>query len=475
MRRSAYIFSFILLALAIGLLVWYFCRSRSSAIAAIPADASAVAQIDMKELKRTAGLDLGSFLGRQGLSDPSLAGINIAEPAYGFISGQGHFGLLLSVESKGRIKKAFHTQGIEVENQRGILWASLRGWVAAFDSDQMLVMGPVSDAEVGALRSQMALLMKQKETATRMLDELKSQPGTLKLLSRMDVMPKSFTQALRKWLPAGIDLGRVMVSVSLQARKSSFILDAELLSEDPKVLQAFEQADSLWRPIQGDLIGRGPSSSVLWATAGMRGDRLLNLLRQNPTLRTRLIALNMCVDADMMLRSIDGDVSLAVPSIPLKFKMPPALLTASLSSTDFLRNVEDWKTGMATEAGARFRVLRDNDFHLSFGNESAFFGVRDRLLYLTSNSNLADQACLSSSDASLRDLAGKMKGKVFFATLDAPLFLKSLPPLALLLGSGNAFLQMLSSVERLNLSATSSHQFSLEVECNRNLEEIFHH
>jgi hypothetical protein len=149
--------------------------------------------------------------------------------------------------------------------------------------------------------------------------------------------------------------------------------------------------------------------------------------------------------------------------------MPNALLTATLANNDFLRNVDSWKSGLATDAGVRFQVLQDNDFHLSAGDFNTFFGVRGNQLYVTSSSRLADQACQSNSNSGLRALESQMKGKVFFATLDASM----LGPLALLAGSKFGLLKLLGHVERLNLSATSSHQFALEVQCNRNLEELF--
>lgn len=468
MKRSFYLL-LILLAIVVGLLIWFFGRSKSQAVNAIPDDAKAVAELDLKELNRATGLDLGSILTQQSLSETAQTGLDLSLPAFGFISNQGHFGLVVAVKSKDRVKKVLEQTGTEVESQRGILWAAVRNWLVAFDSDKLLVMGPVAASDPGVLRNQMAALMKQKKTSTVMLDALEKRPGTLKLLSRMDVMPKAYAQTLKKWLPVDIDLSSVSAFISLEAQKKSFILSTELLSEDKQVLQSFAEADSLWRPIQGQLLDKGPGNPFLWATAGLRGDKLLSLLRKNPTIRTRLIALNMCVDADMMLRSIDGDVSLAIPSIPLGLKMPNALLTATLANKDFLRNVDSWKSGLATEAGVRFQVLRDNDFHLSADDFSTFFGVRGNQLYVTSSSRLADQACQSNSNSRLNILASQMKGKVFFATLDASM----LGPLALLAGSKFGLLQLLGHVERLNLSATSSHQFALEVQCNRNLEEIF--
>lgn len=467
------------LAVIALLTIWFFMKSHSDAASTIPTDARAVAALDVKELSRTTGVSADRLFSRFGIAGADEAGLNFSAPVYGFVSDGGHFGISVSVKSKARLAKVLQKAGASVESWRGIQWAMLRNWMAAFDSDKVLIMGPVSTSEAIGLRGQMVTLMKQDKDDNTIFGEMENRPHPLRLMSRLDVMPGAYVKMLKEWLPAGTDLSRVTAFASLDAQGRSFTLNVELLSDDRQVQEALSQADSLWRPIQGSLLGLGPDAPLLWATAGLRGDRLLGLLRRNPAMRTRLIALNMCVDADMMLRSIDGDVSVSVPNTSLdplillnRFKLPPALFTATLSNTDFLHNVDSWKSGLATDAGVRFRVLRDNDFHLSAGDVSAYFGVRDDRLYVTSNPQLADQACRPSPAPSMQALLPKMEGRVFFATFDASVFMKGLGPLAQLLSSGGGILQLLSAVERINLSATSSHNITLEVQCNRELADI---
>ena len=470
-RRSLFLILFLLVVIAL-LLIWFIGRRRNDTASIVPQDARAVALLDVNELSRATGLEAGKILARLGVSEAGEAGLNLSAPVYGFVTGQGHFGIALSVKSKSRLKKALQQLGADVESQRGYQWAMMKNWMAAFDSNRLLILGPVSATEATGLRGQMVALMKQKKADSPVLDELKNRSGSLRLISRLDVMPKAYVGTLRKWLPADLDFSRVSAFVSLDAQDKSFTLNTELLSDDKQVQQALAQADSLWQPIQGKLIEQGPESPVLWATAGLRGDRLLSLLRQNPAIRTRLIALNMCVDADMMLRSIDGDVSISVPNISLNFKQPPLLMTATLANKDFLRNVDSWKSGLATEAGVRFRVLHDDDFYLSAGDVNAYFGVRGNQLYVTTNSRLADQACRPTTAPGLQALLPKMQGRVFFATFDASVFMKGLGPLVQLLSAGNGMLQLLGSVERINLSATNSHNIALEVQCNQELKDI---
>lgn len=470
--KRRYFFLLLLLLIIAALLIWFFCRGRNDVAGIIPEDARAVAALDVKELSQTTGLEVDKLCSKLGVAEVGQSGLDFSAPVYGFVSRQGHFGIALSVKSKRRVKKALQQIGTDVESQRGLQWAMVKSWIVAFDSDRMLVMGPASSSEVGSLRGQMTALMNQKKVSSPTLNDLNKRSGTLKLISRMDVMPKAYVQMLKKWLPAGIDFNSVSAFAALDAQKTSFTLHTELLSEDKQVLNSFAQIDSLLRPIQGSLLDQGHSSPVLWVTAGLKGDRLLTLLRQNPTIRTHLIALNMCVDADMMLRSIDGDVSLSVPSISLGFKLPTALLTAKLSNKDFLHNVDSWKTGLATDAGVRFRVLRDNDFHLSAGNVNAFFGVRGDQLYITSDARLAEQACRPVSTPSLQGLLPQMKNQVFFATFDASAFMKSLGLLAQLLSSDSSILKAVNAIERINLSASNSHDITLEVQCNRDLADF---
>ncbi|MFN1208706.1 DUF4836 family protein, partial [Enterococcus lactis] len=68
--------------------------------------------------------------------------------------------------------------------------------------------------------------------------------------------------------------------------------------------------------------------------SGVNGENYLNLLRNNIPFRTLLIGLNTALDIDMILKSIDGDILMAMPSA--KGKNFDFQLLANVRDTDWL-------------------------------------------------------------------------------------------------------------------------------------------
>ena len=121
---------------------------------------------------------------------------------------------------------------------------------------------------------------------------------------------------------------------------------------------------------------------MAWACVNVDGGSLLEMLRQNPVARTFLIGLNLGVDADLMIRSIKGDVAVTVPASALQ-NPGNVLVTAHLAEKDFLKEAAYWKESAARSGAWTFRDFGNDRFYWAANGVQAYFGVEGETLYVT--------------------------------------------------------------------------------------------
>ncbi len=473
MNKKRLLFILVIVLLIVAAIALYLFRTNRPDDAyqsALPAQTKALASFDALSLASQIGLDEKDLARYLKWFGPDGLGVDLTRPIYGFVSQDGYLGLLAPLSDSGDIEEFCQEKNLQIESRRGLQWAEWHSWQLVYDESKALIMGPMSSSGAASLQGQMAELMKQERPEQPMLQALQGQEGALSFTGHLDVIPAQFLRYLTDYLPKGIRWSDVDLVASLRAEDNSLYLQTELQSDNPSVQESWQAIDNALKPLSGSLVAVGPDDPFLWVSAGVKGDSVLQVLRRQPTIRTMLLALNMCVDADMMLRSVDGDVSLVWPRLDL-FHFQP-LFTASLTDTGFLKNVDDWKSGVAVDGGVRFNVLHDNDFSLINGRQRTYFGVRDELLYVTSSAQLARQACLTCESPALQSLNHQIRDNVFFASLDVSRLLRGTASLALLFGADAFIYQAIDAVDRLNLSATDSQHFTLEVSCKRSIPDL---
>ena len=208
-----------------------------------------------------------------------------------------------------------------------------------------------------------------------------------------------------------------ILQASVSLGEHAYSLSADLVQTPAEEGETGVRTSDVFHPIQGHLGETGPSCPLFWAGINISGEQLLQLMRKVPALRTMLISVNLFFDADMVIRSVNGDVSLAVTEGD--DMQTQWLLTAQLSDTSFLRNVPSWERTLSLSSIFRFQVLQESDFLLVMPDNSSFyFGVRDDMLYVTPSATLALEACHQTVPADGFERNGA-NGRQFFVTADA--------------------------------------------------------
>lgn len=428
MKKKAFVVLALAVALAAAVGFVVLRRGAQTYTYVLPADLKAVAAVDVADWVRQADLPDGRLQELVlGDADAGTAGLDFSKKMYIFVAADDYVGVALAVEDADRLQGVLAAQQKAgkcepVREQRGFRWTTVDGqWLVAFDDDRLLAMGPAMGAQLDGLRNRMAAYLRQKReesgVVTPLFTELSEQEGALSLVARLDALPASGKEWLRMGLPEEVPPQDVRLAASLHADGNRLALRVALRSDNPALKKQMEAVSNLLRPLRGDLAACGPQRPLVWAGFNANGEKLLEELRTNPQIRTALIMLNFGVDVDMMLKSIDGDVSVAVEGLGSNFSIP-TLLTAQLARTDFLSKADYWERSLAPRSDVRFKRRGTDRFNLLMGAYSVFFGVKDKCLYVANDERLEAAAVVEQPGAGVADYRREMKGCLWYVTVD---------------------------------------------------------
>ena len=444
MKKLAIVIVCLLLVGAVA--AWYFMRDGDKAREVLPADATVVAMFEPADFLRELGFDPAKADKLVLNFEDAVKGIDLSKPVYAFASENGLSGITLNVRDVDKLLKAFTLFSFASEEQRGYQWVANRNCIGCIDNDKMLLCTPVPETEQDALRGEMVKLMTQSRQDVPLLEEAKQQKGVFRLCSSLGNLPKEYAKSL----PDGIDMKNAFLN-------SAFRIDKKAISLSARI-EGAENLSLPLAPIKGSLIGVGIEKPFVWLCVNMKGEELLSHLRKIPELRSALLALNMCIDADMMIKAIDGDVTFAVPKAD--FEHPDFLFTATLRDTDFLKNADDWN--QVTRRGA-------SDFLIDYEGAKVFFGIRDERLYISSSQMLANAAFQETRGDAFQEAA---KGKYLSASLGVGQILEVYPSVSIMLRAVPQLREITDAVQRVSLTSDSPQSIELSLETDKPVKEL---
>lgn len=450
MKKFAFIVTCLLL---VGAAVWYFML-RSDGDAArnvLPKDASSAIVFEPAELASKLDINMKDILKVASIWGDAEGTVDFSKPIYGFTTETGMSGFSLNVEDAEKLLKLLAGFGFESEEKDGFWWLTGKSYIACLDKDKLLAMS-ASKSQQEAFREEMSKLMKQSRQDVPALEKALENDGLVRASTAFSNLPMQYVKSL----PFDIDLSNTILNYALRIEDKALVYDAELESTDNLSIPL--------SPIKGELTSMGGEEPFAWLCVNMKGEELLPYLRKVDPLRSALLALNMCVDADMMIRAIDGDVMLAMPKLDLRQTVPAVVFTATLNNTDFLKNADGWE---------QVSRLSANDFVMSQNGMDIFFGVRDSKLYISNSKQLASDACQKANAADFQKAA---KGKYLSASLNlgqlCDAVSKSFSPTAIMLNMPQ-IREAVDALDRITLNANSQQNYVLTVETNKPVKDIY--
>ena len=280
-----------------------------------------------------------------------------------------------------------------------------------------MLMGPAVGSQLDALRGTIAECLKQEESNSgkqsplfAMLDKRKE---PLVLATSFEALPQQFQpEKLRK----EFDMSKLRALAGLSITKSKVGLSLTLESDDKKTNNLFDSLDEAFQPINGSLLKTVPNKSMAHVLMGVKGEKLLDLLRSIPDIRTKLLLANTIFDADLILKSIEGDVALSY-SNDFIMSQEKYLLQAQLKDDRFLNNVDSWNDELSEAAGLKF-VTYDNKSGIIQHKDKApkYYAVKDHVLRLSENKDLTNAE--AHNDVAFA-WEKELKDNRLYATIDA--------------------------------------------------------
>ncbi len=85
-----------------------------------------------------------------------------------------------------------------------------------------------------------------------------------------------------------------------------------------------------------------PADALAGIFMNVKGEQFLPMMQSNRSLQTLLMGINQAIDMDNIIRSVDGDMAIVMPS--LDDNNMQMTMAAKLSHAKWLGDVDYWKT-----------------------------------------------------------------------------------------------------------------------------------
>lgn len=449
----------IVLIIAVAIGAYFFLFGKKDVCKnVIPEDAKAVLVIDTKQALKQMDFsisDIFKALKHQKADDKKKWGIDMLSPMYGFVSSENYLCGVFALSNAKDFEERITDENISVESQRGFKWANKGEILLCFNDEKALVIGPVNKAESDAMRGKMVEWMNQGSHKVPLISSLKKDDGVICLRSSLGVLPKAFTKQVTDNLK-DVSLDDIFLNASFKVKENAFLLTMELESEDEKFSEFTSDIDNYLRPIDAEMLPACIDDPLFRAVVNVDGENVLSKLRENPIIRTVLVGLNLCIDTDMMIKAIDGDVLLEFAGHSAS--SPAFVASAKIKNKEFLKNAKEWCSGSST-FGYSCQAFDDNNFVLQNGRDKFFFGVHDDFLYLSSDNGKTLLFSTPQSEKNISLVREQAQGKRIYASIDYEKMLSYLTFPGLNIQSSNAN----NGLDHINVSATDFRHIQYEL------------
>jgi len=395
--------------------------SGTDYLSVIPQGSQAIISFDLAGMAKSANLDASKSNALKSLlhiDNPSECGIDITSKVYLFESPDGSLGLVAKVNDDDDMENYFNKlsgSGIckKVTKNRGFEWTVLKdSWVIGFSSKAMLVMGPTVGSAQEELKRTMAKYLDANEDdgikGTPLFDKLDSMTGDVNMVASVVALPQKIGTPFRLGAPADSDPADVMIAATMQTSNNCLTITGSTFSFNTTVNRALQSSAASYRPITGQFIPSLSDSDAATVVLNFDGSNYIKVLRSDKGLRAALVGLNAAVDADNMIKSIDGDATIVIKS--MKGDKMDYSFAAKVKSDAFLDDVGYWKKSLPS--GATLTDFGKDCYHLSTGEWNIFFGVRSKsVLYMGSSSKIASLSGMPSSKQLPTSVTNNIKGK----------------------------------------------------------------
>ena len=369
----------VFMGLAITFLLLSSC-SGSDYLNAIPKKSTALISVDMKQMTADKSDEdkAGMLKTLLHVDDVDNCGIDVSEKLYLFETADGNLGLCAKVSSEDGVSDWLATLAkkhiaTEVTERKGFHFSVLKNsWLVGYSDEALLVMGPVVADAQAQLQQQMVKYLKADEedgiTASPMFDRLSGISSPMAMVAQAQALPEKFV--------------------------APFTLGAPKDTDPSQVVIALQKALQNYRPIKGNYVKSMPADALAGIFMNVKGEQFLPMMQSNRSLQTLLMGINQAVDMDNIMRSVDGDMAIMMPTLgDASMKM---MMAAKLAHSKWLGDVDYWKT--SCPPGAKIANWGKNAYFYTDGKTSFYFGVTDDKQFFSGSDELSAQYAVKPSN-----------------------------------------------------------------------------
>ena len=314
-------------------------------------------------------------------------------------------------------------------------------FVLGLSSSALLVMGPaVADEQAAIQRKMVKYLSSDKDAVSEspLYRHLSTLDGPVTIVAQADALPEKFVMPLTLGAPRGTKPEQLLVSATMDLSEECVTMKCNTFSFDKKIDDALKASQSKLRPISDKYIATISADNLLTVACGVKGTDFVELLRTNELLRTMLIGINTAIDIDKMLRGVDGDLIVSIPSFGDKLQMS---LLADASDVSWQKDVDYWKK--SCPAGTSIESCGPDSYRLRGTDFDAWFGVKDgKQLYVAPTIEAVSKIGANASRQLPSVVANQVKGSRFVAVLSLSSAIRQNPQLSVV----SAFMPRLQTI-----------------------------
>ena len=372
---------------------------------AIPSKSTAVISIDMSRLNGQEQEQNQEHILKTMLhvDDVSKCGLDVKEKVYLFETIDGNLGLCAKVADEGDVSNWLSELSQQricstVTERKGFHFAVLKdSWLVCFSSKALLVMGPVVAEAQAEMQRQMVRYLNADEDAgiksSKLFAQLDSIDSPMAMVAQAVALPEKFVAPFTLGAPKDADASQIVIAAGMDVEDGVLKIAGRTFSFNPSINQALVKSQQVFRPIQGDYVQSMPDDAMAGIFMNVAGSRFLPLVQSNQGLQTLLMGINASIDMDNILRSVDGDMSIVLPTLGADHMQ--MMMAARLSHAKWLSDVDYWK--QSCPKGSTIGNWKSNAFCYSSGKTYFYFGVTDDKQFFSGNDEVSAESSIRPS------------------------------------------------------------------------------
>lgn len=460
--------------LAVLIVFMASCSKQTEYTNVIPADASAIASINLKSLIEKSGLkDKENEAAKQKMLDalksgttaatfqqlekvlnnPKESGIDTEALLYYFTAPSFPYSTIVGkVADADKLNASLDIMVKEqlcqpVETTDGFNHTIMAGTsIFAFNESAIMLVNVGQATQMENAMKTIATLMKQTAktsiAANAGFQKMEKQKGDINFLASFAALPESYAGQLNAAMSmsgVNIDPKDLMILGNLSFEKGKISIYGEYYTENKEVLAMMEKQKQATTKLNTAFLKYFPASTIAFLNIGANGEAIYNLLQENPEFRSTF-SLAKAAEVKDLFASFNGDISVGLINVTMN-QAPTFAAYAEVKNGNALKAIYNNKQALNLQGGDIVQ-LGENEYVYKSRQMNIFFGLKDKQMYAT-NDELLYKSIGKPVEKSVKDTgyAADIKGKNAFFVINVEAILE-LPVVKMLVGFGGEEYQM---------------------------------